>query len=35
MRASAAYQGEFGYDGGDPSVVHVKDVSTFALCSEC
>lgn len=23
-----AYQGEFGYDGGDPSIVHPKDVST-------
>ena len=23
-----AYQGEFGYDGGDPSIVHAKDVST-------
>ena len=22
-----AYQGEFGYDGGDPSVLHAKDVS--------
>ena len=22
-----AYQGEFGWDGGDPSVVHPKDVS--------
>lgn len=27
-----AYQGEFGYDGGDPSVLHAKDVSTNALC---
>ncbi len=27
-----AYQGEFGYDGGDPSVVHAKDVSTIAQC---
>ena len=22
-----AYQGEYGYDGGDPSIVHPKDVS--------
>lgn len=22
-----AYQGEFGYDGGGPSIVHAKDVS--------
>lgn len=22
-----AYQGEFGYDGGDPSIIHPKDVS--------
>ena len=23
-----AFRGEFGYDGGDPSIVHGKDVST-------
>ena len=26
-----AYAAEFGYDGGDPSVVHPKDVSPFFL----
>lgn len=29
-----AYQGEFGYDGGDPDVVHPKDVS-FLIFSSC
>ena len=33
------YQGEFGYDGGDPSVVHPKDVSlqfnSFELLIRC
>ena len=24
-----AYQAEFGWDGGDPSVVHPKDVSVY------
>ena len=27
-----AYQGEFGYDGGDPTIVHAKDVSRNAQC---
>lgn len=28
------YIGDFGYDGGDPSVVHPKDVSVFPLTHE-
>ena len=30
MAEGWAYQGEYGYDGGDPSIVNAKDVSKTA-----
>lgn len=27
------YMGEFGYDGGDPTIVHAKDVSCLSCSS--
>ena len=35
VREAYAYQAEFGWDGGDPSIVHPKDVSPWFHSCQC